>query len=1126
MQINGDQIQLSATDLANHLSCAHLTELSRLLAEGKLEKPYRTDPILEVLIERGNAHEKAYVESLRVEGKSVIEIEEFGGEKSVGATLAAMHDGADIIVQAALGDGIWSGRPDLLVRVEAPSDLGEWSYEVADTKLTRNTKAGTVLQLCLYSELLKTIQGTTPKFMSVVMPGEPFTIERLRYNDFAEYYRLVKMRLQNRVESGPNDDTYPEPVSHCDICRWWNRCNEQRRADDHLTFVAGISKSQIAELRQQGIETLTAFAERDTPLPERPKRGSIETFEKTHQQAKIQVKGQVSGNPEYEFIEVEPKRGFLRLPEPDPGDIYFDIEGDPHAVGGGLEYLLGYVVLNGEANEYRCEWALNRNAEKRSFEAFIDFVMESWRRHPGMHVYHYAPYEPAAMKRLATRHATRERELDQLLRAERFVDLYAVVRQGIRASVESYSIKRLEMFYGYERLEELAGVRHSLHRLERALELGINDAISEGDRRVVQVYNEDDCLSTLALHQWLEKLRSELIGIGQEVPRPEAKDGSSSEEAEEVNAQIAELFTRLTQGIEEERTNRDDSARWLMAHLLEYFRREDKCTWWEFFRMHDLEHEELLRERTALSGLTFEKEVPGPPRARNPTHRYIFEPQEVAILPGAELHEVMGEQVGSVADIDYVAGHLDIRKRGDSIDVHPMAVFAHERYNPAPMPESLFTFAESVAKANESGVKLENARHDLLSKSAPRLNTLTLPLGPLVKDPAVTLARDLNNSVLPIQGPPGTGKTHVGGEMIAELAADGKRIGVTAISHKVISNLLSRVSARSSGVIQIAHRTSMEDLPSGCERLKKTPDVLPAINDGKVVGGTAWVWSRPDIEGELDYLFVDEAGQMSLAMVLAAGRAAKNIVLLGDPQQLEQPQRGTHPEGAEVAALKHMLDGKHTIAADRGLFLDYTWRLHPTISRFTSEQFYDGRLVSRYGLERQAITGSSAYVGSGLFYAPVEHSGNQSQSDEEVTAVVSVCQQLLDGTHAWKDEDGESRPLDESSILVVAPYNAQVAALRRHLRDGILVGTVDKFQGQEAPIVIYSLTSSSAEDAPRGMEFLYSPNRLNVATSRARCLVVAVGNPKLFTPNCSSVAQMTWANPFCRYIATASIEEC
>jgi uncharacterized protein len=287
-----------------------------------------------------------------------------------------------------------------------------------------------------------------------------------------------------------------------------------------------------------------------------------------------------------------------------------------------------------------------------------------------------------------------------------------------------------------------------------------------------------------------------------------------------------------------------------------------------------------------------------------------------------------------------------------------------------------------------------------------------------------------------------------------------------------------------------------------------------------VAGGTSWLWARPEAFETLDVLFVDEAAQMSLANVLAVSHAAKTIVLLGDPRQLEQPMQGSHPGGTDVSALKHILGEHATVAADRGLFLEETWRLHPDICAFTSELFYEGRLRSKPGLEQQGITSEGPANGSGFCYVAVEHAGNQSSSPEEAEVIKGLVEEILASKATWIDPDGKEAPIVLDNILIIAPYNAQVFELQDRL-PGARIGTVDKFQGQESPIVIYSMTTSSHADAPRGMEFLYSANRLNVATSRARCVCILVGSPLLFEAECRTPRQMQLANAFCRYLEMA-----
>lgn len=552
-------------------------------------------------------------------------------------------------------------------------------------------------------------------------------------------------------------------------------------------------------------------------------------------------------------------------------------------------------------------------------------------------------------------------------------------------------------------------------------------------------------------------------------------------------------------------------------------RREAKSAWWQYFELRKLDDDELYHEKSAISGLVLLKEFP-PEGRKLPIHRYLFPEQETTVRDGDTLYAGEDKSIGSVAAIDHESHTIDIKKTKATLNLHPTSVFAFNYINPKPLPDSLMSFGRELAAAKSEP---SNARYDLLARKKPRLRSLSMPLSSdSIEDAAVKLVSDLDNSVLPIQGPPGAGKTYIGSRMIAALAANGKRVGVTAVSHKVILNLLTGTlkNAGSTARIRAAHQAGSsygDDLPDGIELSANKDDSQDFLDKGYVVGGTAWLWSNPELEGKLDYLFIDEAGQMSLAVAVAAGRAAKNIILLGDPQQLEQPQQGSHPEGAEVAALSHLLNGRNTIPDDSGIFLPNTWRLNPTICDFTSELYYDNRLSSRAGLEVQVVEGPSVPKPCGLHFLPIDHSGNQNSSQEEVSTIATLVEDLLKEPHYWFDKDGVKQTLKLEDILVVAPFNAQVIALQQTLPDGARVGTVDKFQGQEAPIVIYSMTCSTAEDAPRGMGFLYNPNRLNVASSRAMCLSIVVASPSLLEANCGSPDHIRLANGLCRFFELA-----
>jgi predicted RecB family nuclease len=1126
----GDAIELSASDLVAHLNCRYLTDLDIAVANGSLAKPNYWDPLLETLRERGAKHERDYVDHLRKFGYAVTVIEGVGIEPAfVEKTTAAMKAGWQIIVQGAFKADGWGGRTDILRRVDTPSELGAWSYEVIDTKLARETKGGTVLQLCVYSDLVASVQGLMPELTHVVAPWSEYKPQTFRTNDFAAYYRYVKRSLSEALANGVNGKDYPDPKEHCDVCRWQRQCDAKRRDDDDLCLVAGISKANINELKRRDIRTTVQLAAMPLPLPWKPDRGAVSSYERIREQARLQVEGRAEGRPIYELLPVTPGFGLSCLPTPSRGDIFFDLEGDPFIGEGGLEYLFGYAFEIEHGKEiYTADWAFSRADEKCVFERFVDCVMERLKQYPDLHIYHYAPYEPGALKRLMGRYATREDEIDRMLRSRLFVDLYSVVRHGLRASVESYSIKKLEPLYNYERDVVLSNANSSLSKIQTALELGNHAGVDEQDRQVVQGYNRDDCLSTWRLRDWLEGIRSDLIAKGATIERPRAIDGEPSEDVSEWQKKIDDLMRRLTADVPIEPAERDaeQQGRWILAHILDWHRREKKAIWWERYRLGDLSADELLDERAGIAGLRFVGVMPD--NGRTPVHRYGFPPQETEIRGKEELRNVGGAKLGSAKAISLDERWIDIKKRKDSADIHPEAVFAHKEVDTKVLAEALVRIGEYVADNGILGDGRYRAARDLLMREAPRIGQEPIRC-PQEKplDAALRIAPLLKGGILPIQGPPGAGKTHIGARMICELVKSGLRVGVTANSHKVIRHLLNGVvKAADEAGIDLLCIEKVKDEEEDQHRLqfaKDNAELLTAIRTScHVAGATAWLWACEHAFEAVDVLFVDEAAQMSLANVLALSQAAKTIVLLGDPRQLEQPTQGSHPEGTEVSALDHILGSEQTLAEGRGLFLEETWRLHPDICAFISELFYESRLKPHRGLELQEIRSKWRIKGNGLRFVPVSHEGNQSSSPEEADRVHELVTEILNSGTTWIDRDGVEHQVTLEDILIIAPYNAQVFELQERL-PAARIGTVDKFQGQEAPIVIYSITTSNQADAPRGMEFLYSPNRFNVATSRAKCLCLVVGSPSVFEAQCRTPRQMQLANVFCRYLELAAV---
>ena len=1229
MQLVDGRPIYAATDLVGFLACRHLLGLERAAMAKLVRKPIRNDPMIDRVAKRGLAHEQRYLEDLEAQGLRVVRIEKDGSavaplagqgastdvprdtraelETAQAQTIEAMRSGADVVYQATFFDGTWRGHADFLLKRahepgEPDSAFGPWHYEVADTKLARHVKASAILQVCSYVEQLTRIQGRQPEFLYIVLGGSARPTDRQRVEDYMAYYRRVKAEFEATVglhgevvvpAAYPPLGTYPEPVEHCDVCRWAVDCKTRRRKDDDVSLVAGASGKLRRELKARDVPTRRGLA--GLPLPLDPPLAGVgkEAFARTREQARIQVESDDADTVLYELLPIQrdpegvpvPLRGFLGLPEPSPGDLFLDLEGDPFALDDGVDYLFGILepavpedgawAEPGESGvpKFHEIWSIDDAgkvtpaAERAAFERTIDLILDRWARDPNLHVYHYAAYERTAFGRLAQRYGTREAEVDDMLRAGLLVDLYRVVRQGLRAGVESYSIKKIEPLYGLVREQDLKDAGSSIVMFETWLEEEGETPVEDTDRilREIAAYNRDDVLSNWRLRDWLEARRPELEAMeGETLPRPGREGEPASPELKEQERRVAELAAALSEGVSDDPAERardpDGAARWLLAQLLGWHRREDKAAWWRFFDLLKMTNEQLIEEREPLAGL----ELVGEPREEKNAlvYTFTFPAQDTKVDVGSDVTDPATRKgTGSVASIDVIGRTMELKRGKASWDRPlPAALVPNSVISTAGLSASLLRTGEHVlaygldalASAEPGAPDLRAARSLLLAESPGLEPGAPLVLGsetPL--HAAVRLAPGLEGRLLPIQGPPGSGKTFTGARIVIELAMAGRRIGVVANSHKVIGNLLRRIDEESRKayakgeiprLVKIGQRPKDGAEPAypGALPLAGKDDVIRALRDGAVdvVGAVAWTWCHADMaspEPILDLLVVDEAGQMSLANVLASAPAARSIVLLGDPQQLDQPTQGSHPPGAERSALGHILGDRATIEPHQGLFLEQTWRLHPDLCEFTSDAFYEGRLRPIAGLERQVVVGrdgrralGGALAGAGVRYVPVDHLGNDTDSVEEAVAVVGLARTLLDSGPRWTDREGHVRPVTLDDIVIVAPYNAQVDAIEEAFaRAGLgkpFVGTVDKFQGQERPISIYSMASSTPEDAPRGMEFLYSLNRLNVATSRAQCVAAVVASPELVRVSCATPRQMRLANGLCLAIEAAERE--
>ncbi|WFU91419.1 TM0106 family RecB-like putative nuclease (plasmid) [Rhizobium sp. CC1099] len=1081
--VDGNML-FSATDLMRFMGCAHSTTLDLMHLRGEGPEPREDTEDAALLQKQGDAHEAAHLARLGSEGREIVEITRGNLATNVKATKEALMSGAEVIFQGAMLSGKWGGWSDFLEKVDCPSKLGNFSYEVADTKLKRRPHPKHVLQLVLYSDLLTEIQGLAPEFAHVEL-GDG-TRATLRLADYSAYARMARSRLESFVADPKS--TRPEPSSECGLCRWADHCESVWAAEDSLFNVANITRGQVKKLEVAGVTTMAKLAEHGGPI-----RGMASaTFEKLRAQARLQH-ARKTGEPTYELRPALPGKGFDLLPKPQDGDLFYDIEGDPHYEGG-LEYLHG-VWFDGD---FRSFWAHDHGAEAVALGELLDFFRARLVAYPGARIYHYAPYEITALRRLTAKYGIGEAFLDRLLRERRFVDLYAVVRSGLLASEPNYSIKSLEAFYGLKREGEVKTAGGSVVAYEAWRENSEQTILDE-----IEDYNRIDCISTEMLRNWL-------VSIRPEGEWPQFTTDASDKEVVE-DEETREFRDRIAaSGLPQDRQE-------MLFNLGLFHKREAKPAWWAIFDSLGQEEDELIDDLDALGGLV----ATGPLEVvnRSVIRTYIFPAQETKLRAGrmATVPTPDGFASVSIEDLDRaerrITVKIGVKKAGllaDQLTLHP----------DPPLNTKVIAAAIADVVRDQCGPRRYQAVDHLLSAAAPRLSG---EQGEVLQgsDPVagtIAAVHRMDETVLPIQGPPGTGKTHVTARAILSLVEAGYRVGVASNSHEAIRNvLMGCIKARDeSGYplpLDIVHKISGEDdgYPQGC-KVRRTTENRVAEESGQIVGGTAFFFSRDENIQAFDWLFVDEAGQVSLANMTAMGRAARNFVLVGDPRQVPQVIQGAHPEPANLSCLEWMLAGHPTVPPDRGIFLATTRRMHPDVCHFISEQVYEGRLVSHPDTARQRVF-ETGFPEAGAFWVPISHDGNAQISAEEVEAIAKAAKAFLGGR--LTDKDGVTRKIDHNDIIVVAPYNAQVNALRDALPAGIRVGTVDKFQGQEAAICLVSMTASTIDDSARGMEFLFSLNRINVAISRAKSLALVFGEPRLRETKCKTIEQMQLANTLC-----------
>ncbi|RMH17511.1 MAG: TM0106 family RecB-like putative nuclease, partial [Gammaproteobacteria bacterium] len=1079
MQKYSEHILYSPSDLTRFMDSPFASWMDRCALEQPewADKKDPEDALMSTLQQKGYAHEASLLAHFVEQGCHVVTIGGDSPEEKDQATRKAMQEGVDVIVQARLAHQNFAGFADFLVKVDGPSDLGGYHYEVWDAKLAQTLKPHFIIQLCCYAEMLEAMQGRLPSFVTVALgQGERVRLSTQSY--YAYYQQLKQAFLTAQEQFTP--DVIPDPAESRDWGNWSQFAQQYLLEQDHLLQVANITQSQIRKLHKAGITTLSQLAETSDQRVPGLNDG---IFRRLKAQAAIQLASRGQATPKYEILvpEVGEASGLALLPPASPLDVFFDIEGFP-LVDGGLEYLWGNTYFDEQGvRQFKDFWAHTPEQEKQAFEAFIHWVYDRWQQDPTMHIYHYAHYEIAACRKLMGRYGVCEYEVDQLLRNEVFVDLYKIVLGGVLLGEPRYSIKNVEHLYRGKRETEVGSggdsvVMYELWRARQAQGEEGQTWQSSKILRAIRDYNIDDCNSTQELVDWLRQQQQHhnIVYLGRE-------EIVEQEQKEEITRRT-QLRDRLLTQAEQERAAgkaRQATLTENLAWVLEFHRREAKPVFWRLFDRLGLDEETLFDDLDCLAGCKRTEREPfkPTPRARNLAYVYRFDPEQ-AFKGVSKQFYVLGQETdeGKRLKVTYLPDESDLQQGQIVLQcgIEPpdrMTLIPDEYVKPDPIPRAI----EQVVERYASGKLKRCAIVDFLNRDKPRIQGHDG--GPIVQaqDPRVRLeqiiqtVRALDHSYLPIQGPPGSGKSYTGKHVIAELLKEGARIGITSNSHKAINHLLVTTAryCQAQG-IEATFTCTQDTGPELAEAgiaIVKNAGLADRLQPGCVIGTTAWGFAREELAGQLDYLFVDEAGQVSVANLIAMSASAENLILMGDQMQLGQPSQGVHPAESGHSILDYLLHDSPTIRDDMGVFLGTTYRMHSAVNRFISQYIYDGKLQAHPDNDHRVIQVPQGYQGpldkeAGIVFVPVSHEGNTQASEEEVAAIQRLAQELLGRN--FTPQTGVSRPIGWNDMLFVAPYNHQVSKLKQALGEQARVGSVDKFQGQEAPIVFLSLCASDA----------------------------------------------------------------
>ena len=1107
----------SPSMLKSYLSCKYT--IFNEVNEKKLNlKKIELSKNDQLRVEKGNVHEKNYLKELKKKFKKVIDLKnsDLSKDEKVPKTIQAMKEGWEIIYGGYLKRDKWRGEFDfLIINRNLKSKFGDYSYEVVDTKNTNKPKPDHIIQLGMYTYMLEGTQGVLPKRFTIVLKG--MIKEDVQVNQVNEFFKTHRENYEKFVTS-EIDRTKPEKCSFCQVCKWKAECEKIWIDKDSLNQVGGLTKVHLKKLLELKIDTTSKLSKQD--LNKQIKGFRKEISEKLITQAKLQKEYEKTEVPIHQtnLNNINGIKGFNLLPEPSACDLYFDIESvEDHIYPGGLEYLLGIYYIENDKVKFKALWSHNKIEEKKNLIEFFEFTKSHFKKYPSSKIYHYGSYEITALLKLTSLHKVKGIEYDHYLNLDKFVNLLNVNRQGLYISENSYSLKNVEKFYNFKREGDVQKGDVSQDYYSEWVETQDQHYLDE-----IESYNKQDCRSTFELHKWLLEIKP-----------PETSWFVPYKKDEDMQLRDWEVDMITYQEKVEKSNIQDAKLKQLMSDIIGFYNREDKPAWREFFDRRSKSDEELIDDPECIGGMILNGKPT--PEKRSLIYSYIFEDQDFKLRKSKRVIIANNQDIeqkdnaGTIIDIDYKKKEV-LLKRGTASGMLPyMLSIGPDKPRPnTKLVSNTYKFIDTlIDKENKYA-----ALRDFLDKKHPKIKGVKTGDKIISSEDFETeipkIISNLDNSYIYIQGPPGTGKTYQASNAIIQLLKQNKKIGITGLSHKVIHNLLQRVedmAKKKQFNFDGYKRGTLEDEDTVfngefIKTYEKDPVFMDALKEkdvGQIFAGTKYHLASTFYDQKIDYLFIDEAGQISLADLISIGNIAKNIILIGDQNQLGQPIKGTHPNNSGQSILDYLLEGKDTIPEDRGIFLNKTYRLNSKLNKFISSNFYEERLICDERTDKRIIkfNNKSLIKNDGIHYMEMKHKNNIQTSIEEFEVVRDLMKEMIGSEF---DDNGSKKKLTVEDFLIISPYNTQVNLLISKLEEAKIknprVGTIDKFQGQEAPITIISMTSSDSDSLPRNKEFFFSRNRLNVAISRAQVASIILFNPLLLDSSPKNLGHIKLMNNF------------